>query len=131
MKKLLVVLAVLGAMVGGGVYWEGKLEARDAAAYPPPGTLVDVGGRKLHLRCTGQGAPTIVFEASGLSSSNEWEALLPEAGKSHRACAADRAGMGWSDPVAGERSAADFVADLRGALQKSGEKPPYVLVGHS
>jgi hypothetical protein len=28
-----------------------------------PGRLVDVGGRKLHLHCTGSGSPTIVMEA--------------------------------------------------------------------
>ena len=132
MKKLLLVLLVLvvAGIVGGSI-WESKREEKDAAAYPAPGKLVEAGGRKLHFQCTGAGAPTVVFESSGHSSSTEWEKLLPEVGKSHRACAYDRAGLGWSEPVAGDRSASDFVEELRGALTAAGEKPPYVLVGHS
>ena len=107
------------------------MEAKDAEAYKPAGKLVDVAGRKLHLVCAGSGAPTVIFESSGLSSSTEWDKLLPEVGKKHRACAYDRAGMGWSDAVDGERSASDFVEELRGALTVAGEKAPYVLVGHS
>jgi hypothetical protein len=30
---------------------------------PPPGRLVDVGGRKLHLLASGSGSPTVVLEA--------------------------------------------------------------------
>lgn len=132
MKKLVIVLLLLtiAAIVGGAVY-ESKQEDKDAAAYKPTGTLVDAGGRKLHIVCAGQGAPAVIFESSGLSSSTEWEKLLPEVGKEHRACAYDRPGMGWSEPVSGERTASDFVEELRGALTAAGEKPPYVLVGHS
>lgn len=132
MKKLVIVLLLLtiAAIVGGAVY-ESKQEDKDAAAYKPAGKLVDAGGRKLHIVCAGQGAPTVIFESSGLSSSTEWEKLLPEVGKEHRACAYDRPGMGWSEPVSGERTASDFVEELRGALTAAGEKPPYVLVGHS
>jgi pimeloyl-ACP methyl ester carboxylesterase len=132
MKKLVIVLLLLtiAALIGGAVY-ESKQEDKDAAAYKPTGTLVDAGGRKLHLVCAGQGAPAVIFESSGLSSSTEWEKILPEVGKQHRACAYDRPGMGWSEPVSGDRTASDFVEELRGALTAAGEKPPYVLVGHS
>ena len=132
MKRLFWVLVVLlvGGIVGGAIY-ESKMEAKDAAAYPAPGKLVDVAGRKLHLWCAGQGAPTVILEASGLAPSAEWEKLLPQIGGKQRACAYDRAGMGWSDPVSGDRSASDFVEEARSALAATGEKPPYVLVGHS
>ena len=134
MKKLLVALLVLLiAVIVAGAVWESKLETREAQTYTPAGKLVDVGGgRHLHILCTGKGsAPTVVFESSGLASSLEWEKLLPEIGAKHHACAYDRAGMGWSDAVSGDRSAADFVEDLSRALTQVGEKPPYVLVGHS
>ena len=133
MKKLLIVLLVLtvAAIVAGAVY-ESKMEVKDAQAWTAPGRLVDIAGRKLHVNCAGQGgAPTVVFESSGLSSSTEWDKLLPEVGRTHHACAYDRAGMGWSDPVSGVRSASDFVEELRAVLASVGEKPPYVLVGHS
>ena len=30
---------------------------------PPPGTLVDIGGRRLHVHCTGAGKPTVILES--------------------------------------------------------------------
>src|SRR5215207_11079199 len=55
------VLAVLMiASVGGG--YETVRESIDAAAYPMPGQLVDVGGHRLHLSCTGSGTPTVILE---------------------------------------------------------------------
>jgi pimeloyl-ACP methyl ester carboxylesterase len=133
MKKLLLALLVLtvAGVIGGAVY-ESKLEVKDAQAWAAAGKLVELNGRKLHVVCAGQGGPpTVIFESSGLASSTEWEKLLPEVGRTHHACAYDRPGMGWSDPVAGDRTIADFVEELRAALASVGEKPPYVLVGHS
>jgi hypothetical protein len=57
---LYLVLAALGiAAVGGG--YETVRESLDARAYPMPGQLVDVGGHRLHLHCTGSGTPTVVW----------------------------------------------------------------------
>ena len=129
MKKLIVFLVIVALGLAGGAYYESTLETRDAAQYKPPGRLVDIGGgRTLHLRCEGQGTPTVVFESSGLSSSTEWDGILDEVGHKRRACAYDRAGMGWSPGVDGDRTAADFVEDLHALLRGAGEKPPYVLV---
>jgi FtsH-binding integral membrane protein len=50
------VLAALGiAAIGGG--YETVRESLDARAYPMPGQLIDVGGHRLHLHCTGSGSP--------------------------------------------------------------------------
>ena len=46
--------------IGGG--YETVRESIDAAAYPMPGQLIDVGGHRLHLNCTGSGSPTVVLE---------------------------------------------------------------------
>jgi hypothetical protein len=52
------VLAVLmAASVAGGC--ETVRESLDAKAYPMPGQLIDVGGHRLHLYCTGSGSPTV------------------------------------------------------------------------
>ena len=48
---------VLGLALVGYIY-EPMAEAADAKAYPPPGQLVDVGGHRLHINCTGTGSPT-------------------------------------------------------------------------
>ncbi len=124
-------IALLLALPIGAASGQVLLEAREAARYPAPGRQADVGGRKVHVDCMGQGSATVVFESSGLSGAAEWERILPEVARRTRACAYDRAGMGWSDPVGGSRTARDFVDDLSAALESASERPPYVLVGHS
>ncbi len=66
----LIVLLVV-ALAGGFIY-ERLSEARDAERFTAPGDLFDVEGRQLHLWCKGNGAPTVVLEAGGASSSIQW-----------------------------------------------------------
>jgi pimeloyl-ACP methyl ester carboxylesterase len=96
----------------------------------PPGRLVDIGGRKLHIHCTGSGAPTVILEAGASSFSIDWSLVQPEIAKTNRVCSYDRARMGWSDPGPLD-TAANIVRDLRSLLQVANEKGPYVLVGAS
>jgi pimeloyl-ACP methyl ester carboxylesterase len=107
-------------------------ESVSAQDFPPPGALVDIGGRKLHLDCKGSGAgPTVLIEAGAVAAALHYrkaqEAIAPLA----RVCAYDRAGAGWSDPAPAGRTLEDRAADLHALLRASGEKPPYILVGHS
>jgi pimeloyl-ACP methyl ester carboxylesterase len=97
---------------------------------PAPGTLVDIGGRKLHAMCSGSGSPAVVLEAGASSFAIDWSLVQPDLAKTTRVCAYDRAGHGWSDPGSVATSAR-IVADLHALLGKMGEKPPYVLVGAS
>ena len=93
------VIAMLAlASIGGGYQTLG--EAADAKAYPMPGQLIDVGGHRLHLSCTGSGTPTVVLEpgAGGMSSSLGW--IAPAVARDTRVCVYDRAGRGWSEPAA-------------------------------
>jgi pimeloyl-ACP methyl ester carboxylesterase len=99
--------------------------------YPPPGRKVDVGGYKLHIDAQGKGGPTVVMEAGAGSPSLVWAQVAPEIAKTNRVITYDRAGLGWSDPSPKPRTAENIVAELHTLLAKSGEKPPYVLVGHS
>ena len=62
------VLAVLGIASLGGSY-QTVQESLDARAYPMPGRLVDVGGYRLHLQCTGSGSPTVILEPGHGGSS--------------------------------------------------------------
>lgn len=90
-----------------------------------------MGGRSLHLVCVGSGAPTVVFE-SGLGEGwYSWALVQDEVGRKVRACSYDRSGFGFSDPDPAERSFARLNADLHELLTRAGEKPPYLLVGHS
>ena len=106
-------------------------EAADAKAYPPPGQLVDVGGYRLHINCTGTGSPTVVIEAGLGDWSTSWGFVQPEVAKTTRVCTYDRAGMGWSEAGPLPRDAAQFAKELHTLLQNANIPGPYVMVGHS
>jgi hypothetical protein len=70
------VLAVLAIASAGGGYQTVR-ESLEAKAYPPPGQLVDVGGHRLHLYCTGSGSPTVVLEPGHGGSSSDFGWITP------------------------------------------------------
>jgi pimeloyl-ACP methyl ester carboxylesterase len=100
-------------------------------AIPPPGTLVDIGGFRLHLLCTGNGSPTIVLDAALGASSLSWSLVQPELARLSRVCSYDRGGFGWSDPGPMPRTADRIAEELHTLLERARVPPPYVLVGHS
>ena len=126
------VLALLAAAILSGTAYEMWARQRIAAEFPPRGTLVDIGGRRIHLDCRGSGAPIVVFE-SGLDmyGSLSWSAVQDQIARTTRACSYDRAGILWSDRAKGARNGAAIANDLHAALQAAGERGPYVMVGHS
>ncbi|HEX5705980.1 MAG TPA: alpha/beta hydrolase, partial [Pyrinomonadaceae bacterium] len=93
--------------------------------------MVDVGGCRLFVRCAGEGAPTVVMEAGLASPSTDWDKVAPEVSRTTRVCTYDRAGAGRSDAPAKPRAPLKVVEDLRALLARRGERPPFVLVGHS
>ncbi|HWD43085.1 MAG TPA: alpha/beta hydrolase [Actinomycetota bacterium] len=124
------VIAVLAlASIGGGYQTLGA--AADAKAYPMPGQLIDVGGHRLHLSCTGSGTPTVVLEpgAGEMSSNLGW--ITPAVARDTRVCVYDRAGRGWSEPASTAQDGAQIATDLHRLLQRGGVPGPYVLAGHS
>jgi pimeloyl-ACP methyl ester carboxylesterase len=90
----------------------------------------DIGGRKLFLRCTGSGSPTVVFQG-GLTT--DWAGIQDEVSRNTRACSYDPANGPWgrSDPAPTPRTGRDVVADLHALLATAKVPGPYVLVGHS
>ena len=92
--------------------------------------LVDVGGHKVRVRSEGAG-PSVVFEAGFTATLETWRDVIPEVAKVAHAFAYDRAGLGQSEPVAGERSYAAIASELHALLQQEKVPPPYLLVGHS
>ena len=101
------------------------------AEFAVPHRLVDVGGRKLNLYCSGTGSPTVVFESPSGGAGWEWWAVQPKIAARTRACIYDRAGYGFSDPSPRAADAENAVADLHALLQAAGVAPTYVLVGNS
>lgn len=123
---IIVVAAILGAT------YQRLSEIADLRRYRPPGQLVDIGGRRLHLLCAGPTpGPTVVIEAGSGNDSTLWEDMLRRVSAFAHVCTYDRAGLGWSDPAAGSRTIDDRAADLKALLTAANVPGPFVLVGHS
>ena len=97
----------------------------------PPGSLIDVGGFRLHLHAAGPAAPVVVFDAALGGSSVSWTYVQRDVVTFARAVTYDRAGFGWSDAGPLPRTAGRIAEELHTLLHAAGERPPYVLVGHS
>lgn len=88
-------------------------------------------GRRINLRCSGRGAPTILLEGGFAATSLAWSRVQPELAKRYRVCSYDRAGYGFSDPGPEPRDGAAVARDLDRALRSARVKGPFVVVGHS
>jgi pimeloyl-ACP methyl ester carboxylesterase len=132
MRRLLELVAVaLGVAACTGVAAAAVMSADELAPYLQPQTLVDVGGHKINLYCTGQGSPTVVLDAGEAETMFTWRKVQPAVAKFTRVCSYDRASMGFSTDGSLPRDSRAMVSDLHTALQRAHIAPPYVLVGHS
>jgi pimeloyl-ACP methyl ester carboxylesterase len=122
-------LLIVAALCGATYQW--LATRRDLASTPPPGRLVDVGGHRLHLWCTGAGAPAVILDTGLGGSSADWGFVQPEVARFTRVCSYDRAGMGYSDPGPSPRTARRIATELATLVERSGIDGPLVLVGAS
>ena len=132
MRVSLGALLVLASLAAPPASW--AQDAGTAPPFPPPGRLVDIGGWRLHLNCTGQASatqPTVILEAGIGDFSVEWSLVQPKVAQFARVCSYDRADDGWSDLGPRPRTLHQIVYELHTLLDKAGEPGPYVLVGHS
>src|SRR5918993_4017458 len=44
---------------------------------PAPGRLIDVGGRRINVNCSGHGSPTVILEAGASSFAIDWSLGAP------------------------------------------------------
>ncbi len=130
-RILLGLVALVVVLVVAGAVYEAFGSWSDARRFRPPGRLVDVGGRRIHLHCTGSGSPTVVLDAGLGLPSLLWRDVQPGIASFATVCSYDRAGHGYSDAGPLPRTLDRRIDDLRAALAAGGHPPPYVLVGHS
>jgi pimeloyl-ACP methyl ester carboxylesterase len=104
---------------------------RELAETPPPGRLVDVGGHRLHIWCTGGGEPSVILETGLGGSTVGWGFVQPEVAGFTRVCSYDRAGLGYSDPGPSPRMPRRMARELEQLLDRSGIGGPWVLVAAS
>jgi pimeloyl-ACP methyl ester carboxylesterase len=120
------------AAISVGVSMAAAAPAPETGSKPRhPGKLVDLGGHKLHVNCTGHGSPTVVVENGLGDFSFDWILVQNRVAAFTRICTYDRAGYAWSEPGPKPRTFAQINLELRDALAKLGERGPFLLVGHS
>ncbi len=129
--KYIAIFIVFLVVVGLG--YQQLSVAVDRGRYPPPGELVDIGGRDLHLYCLGEATekPTVILEGGFTFISTGWERVMKPIAAQTRVCAYDRAGYGWSDETSEPRYGLDYVEDLRKLRKAVGMNEPVIIVGHS
>lgn len=123
-------LAVAAAGAASSIYQQVS-EAGDKRRFPPPGRLVNVGGRRMHILAMGSGSPPVVIIPALGSNVLEWLRVLRAAMAETTVCAYDRAGLGWSDSPRGPTTIDGMVDDLHALLKGAGIAPPYIIAGHS
>lgn len=107
------------------------LSHRALESNPPPGELVVVGGRQVHLLCRGQGSPAVILESGIPGTSLGWTSVMEDIALFTRVCAYDRAGYGWSEAGPEPRTISNITGELRDLLRTARVDPPYLLAGHS
>src|SRR5258708_16551017 len=60
---LVVLLGTLAVPVVAGAIYQAIGTWRDRRRFPPPGRLLRFNERRTHIRVTGEGTPTVVFES--------------------------------------------------------------------
>jgi len=128
--RALMVLLVVAVILGSAFEYRARRQVH--LTYPPRGQMVDIGGRRMHLDCRGEGSPTVILE-SGLDTNGSlsWDRVHDPIAKLTRTCAYDRAGVMWSDAKAGRQDADAVATDLHAMLTAAGITGPLVLVCHS
>lgn len=96
----------------------------------PIGTLVDVGGYRVHLYCLGKGSPTVMIVGE---FSFDWALVQPEVAKFTRVCTYDASGTAWSDSfkMGAVPTCKQRVNEIHQLIVKAPIDGPYVLVGYS
>ncbi|HUL13341.1 MAG TPA: alpha/beta hydrolase [Methylococcaceae bacterium] len=128
---LLEIAVVVAYVAWSGYLYQTMATIIDQRRYPPPGKLVEIDGRRMHIHSVGAGSLTVILEAGLGAISSGWGWIQPEIGKFTRVVSYDRTGLGWSDTDTASPTGQRIAWRLHKLLQTSGIMGPYVLVGHS
>lgn len=132
LKRTLLAFAVLCLSVFiSGASYQWLATQRDITAHPAPGRLVDVGGHRLHIWCTGAGTPAVILDSGLGGSFVDWSYVQPDIARFTTVCSYDRAGMGYSDPGPFPRTSQQIADELALLLDREGIPTPVVLAGAS
>jgi carboxyl-terminal processing protease len=93
--------------------------------------LVSIGTHGLHIRCIGEGSPTVVIDSGVGDTLERWKDFQARVAKFRRVCTYDRAGYGSSEPGPLPRTSQKEAEELKQLLENAKIKAPYILIGHS
>jgi pimeloyl-ACP methyl ester carboxylesterase len=94
--------------------------------------VLDAGGQRQWISCSGSGSPTVVISSGLAASHSMWSRVLGPMRQLSRVCISDRPGLGSSPDRRGRHTNAGKQAvELRALLAAAGEKGPFVIVAHS
>ena len=140
MKPLMVlgvILASIFAMVlvllfVSTINHKNRLQA-EIREFLPPGEMVRMDGKILHIYSEGEGETTLVFMAGhGTSSPTlDFKPLWSRLADQYRIVVVEKSGYGWSQVSDSPRDLETILGETRKALEITGEKGPFVLVPHS
>jgi pimeloyl-ACP methyl ester carboxylesterase len=130
-KGVFAVMIVALIALAGGMVYESIGRMSDARRLPVRGRMVDIGGYRLNINCTGTGSPTVILDSGLGEPALSWKGVQAGVSQFTRVCSYDRAGYGQSDPGPQPRSSVQIARELHALLERSQTPGPYVLVGHS
>lgn len=125
------IMILLVGLLTIGTAYQSNATTQDSILYPAPGEIISIDGADMHIYCVGEGSPTVIFEAGLGGNYMDWTLVQPAIGDHTRACAYDRAGMGYSDYIGASLNTEATAQRLYQLLGEAQIEPPYILVGHS
>ena len=132
-KKGIIILATLFVLLTAGFIYQKISVGTDLKSYKPVGQLYPIGDKMMHIYTGGSGDSTVLF-AAGWGTANPYVDFYPlynEVSKHAKFAVYDRFGYGYSDITDKKRDIDTIVDEIHELLNKAGQKPPYILVGHS
>ncbi|PQP85081.1 alpha/beta hydrolase [Paenibacillus sp. PCH8] len=133
LKVLGGVMLATGLLLLAGTVYESYQSTQDMKSYPPPGKYYEVSGHNMHLYTAGKGEVTVVF-ASGWGTPNpyvDFSPLYDKLKSEVKIAVYDRFGYGYSDYTDQPRDVDTISEEIHQLLRTSGQRPPYIMVGHS
>lgn len=131
---LIAVGAALGLLLGLASLRHLWTLSRTRRATPAPGRLIDLGSYRVHLLAEGSVPPgrvPVVWFAGGHASGYAMHHLHRAFRGETRSILIDRPGTGWSDTGPFPRTTAREADEMVLALERAGEKGPFIWAGHS
>jgi pimeloyl-ACP methyl ester carboxylesterase len=132
LRRIIFLLLSLSLLLAAaGLVYQSLASARDRRAFPMPGQLIDIGGYKLHIQCTGAGSPTVLLDSGLGDGYTVWQKVQPQISQVTRVCSYDRAGYGYSESSPRPRTSLVIAEELHALAHAAHLPAPYILVGHS